>query len=66
MISGYIDRMEEDVAVILLEDGDYHVNFPRDLLPEGIGEGHYITLTIAKDEAKQDEALAEVLALMED
>ncbi|WP_405744642.1 DUF3006 family protein, partial [Anaerovibrio slackiae] len=37
MIAGYIDRIEEDVAVILLNDGDYQLNFPAELLPEDMG-----------------------------
>ena len=34
MISGYIDRIEEGIAVILLNDGDYQLNYPAELLPE--------------------------------
>ena len=39
MISGYIDRIEEGIAVILLNDGDYQLNYPAELLPENLGEG---------------------------
>lgn len=48
MISGYIDRIEEGVAVILLNDGDYQLNYPAELLPENLGEGDYINLSIEK------------------
>lgn len=66
MIAGYIDRIEEDVAVILLQDGDYQLNFPAELLPEDMGEGDYIRLSIGQDEAKKQAMLAEALSLMED
>lgn len=66
MLEGYIDRIEEGLAVILVQDGDYQLDWPIDLLPEGIGEGDYITLSMAKDVAKTEAALAEALALMED
>lgn len=66
MISGYIDRIEEGLAVILLEAGDYCVNFPAELLPDDLGEGDYIQLSMSKDTEKQDAMLAEALSLMED
>ena len=66
MIAGYIDRIEEDVAVILLNDGDYQLNFPAELLPEDMGEGDYINLSLSKDEEKKQAVLAEALSLMDD
>lgn len=66
MISGYIDRIEEDVAVILLQDGDYRLNFPAELLPEDMGEGDYINIALQQDEEKKRAMLAEALSLMED
>ena len=66
MIAGYIDRIEEDVAVILLDDGDYQLNFPAELLPEDMGEGDYIRLSLSQDEDKKRAMLAEALSLMED
>lgn len=66
MIAGYIDRIEEDVAVILLNDGDYQLNFPAELLPEDIGEGDYINLSLSQDEEKKQAVLAEALSLMDD
>ncbi|MCI7612245.1 MAG: DUF3006 domain-containing protein [Selenomonadaceae bacterium] len=66
MIEGYIDRIEEDVAVILLNDGDYQLNFPAELLPEDMGEGDYIRLSLSQDEDKKRAMLAEALSLMED
>lgn len=66
MIAGYIDRIEEDVAVILLNDGDYQLNFPAELLPEDMGEGDYINLSLSQDEEKKQAVLAEALSLMND
>lgn len=66
MIAGYIDRIEEDVAVILLNDGDYRLNFPAELLPEDMGEGDYINLSLSQDEEKKQAVLAEALSLMDD
>lgn len=66
MIAGYIDRIEEDVAVILLNGGDYQLNFPAELLPEDMGEGDYINLSLSQDEEKKQAVLAEALSLMDD
>lgn len=66
MIAGYIDRIEDDVAVILLNDGDYQLNFPAELLPEDMGEGDYISLSLSQDEEKKQAVLAEALSLMDD
>lgn len=64
-IAGYIDRIEENVAVILLQDGDYQLNFPAELLPEEMGEGDYINIALQQDEEKKQAMLAEALSLME-
>lgn len=64
-ITGYIDRIEENVAVILLQDGDYQLNFPAELLPEEMGEGDYINIALQQDEEKKQAMLAEALSLME-
>ena len=66
MIAGYIDRIEEDVAVILLNEGDYQLNFPAEILPEDMGEGDYINLSLSQDEEKKQAVLAEALSLMDD
>lgn len=64
-IAGYIDRIEENVAVILLQDGDYQLNFPAELLPEEMGEGDYINIALQQDEEKKQAMLAEAFSLME-
>ena len=60
------EEIEEDVAVILLNDGDYQLNFPAELLPEDMGEGDYINLSLSQDEEKKQAVLAEALSLMDD
>ena len=54
------------MAVILLNDGDYQLNFPAELLPEDMGEGDYINLSLSQDEEKKQAVLAEALSLMDD
>lgn len=65
MITGYVDRIEEDFAVIMLgEDEDYQIELPSSMLPEDVHEGVYIKLAISLDEEKTKGALAEALELM--
>lgn len=66
-ISAYLDRIEEledgsATAVFLVEeDEDEFREFvlPADFLPEGTGEGEYLTLKISRDADKTTEALDE-------
>ena len=64
MISGYIDRFDEEYAVILLGDDFVSVDFPRKFLPEDIGEGDYIKIHIERDAAATEAAEAEARALL--
>ncbi len=66
MISGYVDRIEEDLAVILLGEDEYQIEIPCSLLPKDINEGSYIKLEIKKDKASTQAALKEAMELMED
>ena len=63
MISAYIDRIEEDKAVMLLGDDYKKLNFPIKYLPKGIGEGDYVTIDIQRDTAKEDEETEDLLDL---
>ena len=63
MIGAYIDRIEEDKAVLLLGDDYAKVNFPVKYLPKDLGEGDYVTIDISKDTAKEDEDGDELLEL---
>jgi hypothetical protein len=54
-VRGVIDRIEEGIAVIELEDG-FQVLFPAKRLPEGAGEGSVLNIDIAWDKkATKDE-----------
>lgn len=66
MISAYIDRLEGDIAVLLLGDDMKKVNFPKNYLPDNVGEGDYLKIDIAYDAAATEEAEREALALMKD
>ena len=71
-ISVFLDRIEEDAdgsaeAVLLLEEEEDEVRefvLPADFLPEGTGEGEYLTIKISRDEEKTKEALEEARALL--
>ncbi|MDX2031711.1 MAG: DUF3006 domain-containing protein [Blastocatellia bacterium] len=50
MLTGYLDRFEEQYAVIVL-DGEppFQFDLPRQLLPEGLAPGDRLTLRIDPD-----------------
>ncbi len=65
MISAYVDRIEENMAVILLgENEDYQIEIPSNLLPEDLAEGSYINIEISIDKKKTQDALKEAMELM--
>ena len=66
MISGYVDRIEEDLAIILLVEDEYQIEIPCKLLPDDINEGNFIKLDIKKDKQSTQAALKEAMELMED
>ena len=66
MISAYIDRYEGNLAVLLLGDDMKKVNFPKEILPDEVGEGDYITIDIALDKEANEQAEAEALELLKD
>ena len=71
-ISAYLDRIEEledgsATAVFLIEeDEDEFREFvlPADFLPEGAGEGEYLTIKISRNADKTAEALNEARELL--
>lgn len=66
MISAYIDRFEENKAVLLLGDDMKKCNFPKSYLPGGLSEGDYITIDIAYDKEATEAAEEEARELMKD
>lgn len=66
MLKAVIDRFEEDKAVLLLgEEEDCKLNFPRKYLAKTLKEGDYVTIDIQYDEKTTKEAKAEVAKLMQ-
>ena len=66
MISAYLDRFEEDKAVLLLGDDMKKCNFPRSDLPAGLNEGDYVKIDIQYDKETTEAAEAEAQALLRD
>ena len=72
-ISVFLDRIEEledgsaSAVFLFEEEEDEFLEFilPADFLPEGTGEGEYLTIKISRDEAKTTEALDEARKLLE-
>lgn len=64
MISAYIDRMEGELAVLLLGDDMKKVNFPAKYLPKNTGEGDYLKLEISYDKETTEQAEQEALNLL--
>lgn len=71
-ISAYLDRIEEledgsATAVFLLEEEEDEFRefvLPADFLPEGAGEGEYLTIKISRNTDKTAEALDEARELL--
>lgn len=62
-----IDRFEEDKAVLLVgEDEDIEVVFPRAYMPKDAEEGDYLSVSIAVDREATEAARAEAEALLKD
>ena len=66
MISAYIDRIEGDLAVLLLGDDMKKVNCPVSCLPEQVGEGDYLKLELSYDKEATEQAEQEALDLLKE
>jgi hypothetical protein len=66
MISAYIDRIEGDLAVLLLGEDMRKVNFPVSYLPENTGEGDYLKLELSYDREATEQAEQEALDLLKE
>ncbi len=59
-ISCFVDRIEGDVAVLLLDDGAQELRLSAAALPDGVGEGRWLKLHLEADpttDAERAEAL---------
>lgn len=66
MIPAYIDRLEGDLAVLLVGDEMKKVNFPVCFLPNNVGEGDYLKLDISYDKEATEQAEQEALDLLKE
>ena len=61
-----IDRVEGELAVLLLGDkGEFRLNFPLSLLPEGVKEGDIMSISIERDLAATEQTKERVSGLMD-
>lgn len=66
-VEAYIDRFEEDKAVIYFgDDMAQKIVYPKAFLDESLEEGDYVKITVEYDEEATQKALQEALALTED
>jgi hypothetical protein len=66
MMKAVIDRVEGDLAVVLVgEKGEFKLNLPLSLLPEGCKEGDVLNISIERDSAATDQSKERVTDLME-
>ena len=71
-VTAYLDRIEEledgtAKAVFLVEDDEDEFSefvLPANFLPEDVGEGEYLTITISRDENKTQTATDEARELL--
>lgn len=60
------DRLEGDVAVLLVRDDEsIKFNVPTTLLPKGVREGDILDISITIDEKATDDSKARVSSLIE-
>jgi hypothetical protein len=61
-----IDRVEGELAVLLLGDkGEFKLNLPLSLLPEGCREGDVLNVSFERDPAATEQARERVSRVME-
>ncbi len=62
-----IDRLEDDLAVIVMADDDsVKFNLPVTYLPAGTGGGDHLVLTFAPDKPSKDEMRKQIEELLKD
>ena len=62
-----IDRVEDDLAVIVLADDDsVHFNLPIKYLPDGVRDGDHLQLTFALDRDSREAARRKTADLLKE
>ncbi|MHC1718912.1 MAG: DUF3006 domain-containing protein [Acidaminococcaceae bacterium] len=59
-----IDRFEGTKAVLLYGEDGISINWPRELLPEGMQEGDVLTINLKKDSKATQKALKQTESLL--
>ena len=63
-VPAFVDRIENDVAVIILSDApEIHFNLPLQYLPPNVAEGDHLKLTFELDAESKEAAYERVAAL---
>jgi hypothetical protein len=66
-ISAFVDRIEGDIAVVLLgEEQDTRLDLPLKYLPAKVSEGHWLRIAIEIDHKKTDAVRKRVRQLMDE
>lgn len=63
-IMAVLDRIEDGTAILLVGPENKKVSWPRELLPEGSGEGQIFTLQLAPNRQATELARREVEELL--
>lgn len=64
-LKAVIDRLEEDIAVIVLDDDDgVKFNLPVKYLPDGARDGDHLQVTFAMDRQSRDAQKQKVADLL--
>jgi hypothetical protein len=65
MMKAVIDRVEGEIAVLLLGDESTKLNIPLSLLPDGCREGDILTISFERDVVGTEQTKERVSGLME-
>lgn len=64
-MEGIVDRIENDIAIILFGDKEIKVDIPLEILPKGIREGNVINAKFEIDEDKEEKQVKKMESLLE-
>jgi hypothetical protein len=66
IVKAFVDRIEGDIAVLLVGAEQREFNLPKRHLPRGAGEGSALILRIELDEDSTQESRDRITRLIED
>ena len=64
-LRGFVDRIEGDLAVVLLGDAGREIVLPVSELPDGVGEGSVLAIEIRLDAERTEAAREDVSSLID-